>query len=112
MNRTDELRLRLLGPRPVSLMTDKLWGWLGPGLIALVGGFLRFWNLDHPRALVFDETYYVKQAASMLRFKSIFLGGLLRVAFLRPDLQCCNEEKQRSLSSNSRAMMHQTKIFK
>mgnify|MGYP003471684491 FL=1 len=68
MNRTDELRLRLLGPRPVSLMTDKLWGWLGPGLIALVGGFLRFWNLDHPRALVFDETYYVKQAASMLRF--------------------------------------------
>ena len=39
MTRTDELRLRLLGQRPVALMTDRLWGWLGPGLIALVGGF-------------------------------------------------------------------------
>ena len=64
MTRTDELRSRLLGFRP----TDRLWGWLGPGLIALVGGILRFWNLDRPRALVFDETYYVKQAYSLLRF--------------------------------------------
>ena len=64
MTRTDELRLRLLGTRP----TDRLWGWLGPGLIALVGGVLRFWNLDQPRALVFDETYYVKQAYSLLHF--------------------------------------------
>ena len=64
MTRTDELRLRLLGTGP----TDRLWGWLGPGLIALVGGVLRFWNLDRPHALVFDETYYVKQAYSLLRF--------------------------------------------
>lgn len=62
MTRTDELRSRLLGYRP----TDRLWGWLGPGLIALVGGVLRFWNLDRPHALVFDETYYVKQAYSLL----------------------------------------------
>ena len=45
--------------------TDTLWGWLGPGLIALVGGVLRFWNLDRPQALVFDETYYVKDAESL-----------------------------------------------
>ncbi|MGB7819524.1 MAG: phospholipid carrier-dependent glycosyltransferase [Ornithinibacter sp.] len=64
MTRTDELRARLLGFRP----TDRLWGWLGPGLIALVGGVLRFWNLDRPHALVFDETYYVKQGYSMLRY--------------------------------------------
>ena len=64
MTRTDELRSRLLGTRP----TDRLWGWLGPGLIALVGGVLRFWTLDRPHALVFDETYYVKQAYSLLRF--------------------------------------------
>ena len=64
MTRTDELRSRLLGTRP----TDRLWGWLGPGLIALVGGVLRFWNLDRPHALVFDETYYVKQAYSLLHF--------------------------------------------
>ena len=64
MTRTDELRLRLLGTGP----TDRLWGWLGPGLIALVGGVLRFWNLNRPQALVFDETYYVKQAYSLLHF--------------------------------------------
>ena len=64
MTRTDELRLRLLGHAP----TDRLWGWLGPGLIALVGGVLRFWNLDRPKALVFDETYYVKQAYSLLHY--------------------------------------------
>ncbi len=64
MTRTDELRARLLGLQP----TDRLWGWLGPGLIALVGGVLRFWNLDRPHALVFDETYYVKQGYSMLRY--------------------------------------------
>ena len=64
MTRTDELRARLLGTGP----TDRLWGWVGPGLIALVGGILRFWSLDRPRALVFDETYYVKQAYSLLRF--------------------------------------------
>ena len=63
MTRTDELRERLLGVRP----TDTLWGWLGPGLIALVGGVLRFWTLDRPHSLVFDETYYVKQGWSMIR---------------------------------------------
>ena len=64
MTRTDELRARLLGVRP----TDRLWGWLAPGIIALVGGVLRFWTLDRPHALVFDETYYVKQAYSLLHF--------------------------------------------
>jgi dolichyl-phosphate-mannose--protein O-mannosyl transferase len=64
VTRTDELRERLLGFRP----TDRLWGWLGPGLIALVGGFLRLWRLGDPHQLVFDETYYVKQAYSMLEY--------------------------------------------
>ena len=64
MTRTDELRARLLGYQP----TDRLWGWLGPGVIAVVGGVLRFWTLDRPHALVFDETYYVKQGYSLLRF--------------------------------------------
>ena len=62
--RVTDVRARLLGYQP----TDRLWGWLGPGLIALVGGFLRFWHLDRPHALVFDETYYVKQASSLLQF--------------------------------------------
>jgi dolichyl-phosphate-mannose-protein mannosyltransferase len=57
------LRRRLLGHRP----TDRFWGWAVPIIIATVGGFLRFWQLDRPHQLVFDETYYVKQGVSYLR---------------------------------------------
>jgi dolichyl-phosphate-mannose-protein mannosyltransferase len=64
MTRVDELKARLVDPMP----TDRLWGWLGPGLIALLGGFVRFWNLGQPHALVFDETYYVKEAWSLLKY--------------------------------------------
>ena len=59
----EALRSRLLGPRPANPM----WGWLAALAITAIGGFLRFWNLDRPHQLIFDETYYVKQAASMLR---------------------------------------------
>ena len=47
---------------------DRLWGWLAPLLIAVVGGVMRFVDLGTPRKLVFDETYYVKEAASYLRY--------------------------------------------
>ncbi|SMH46458.1 Dolichyl-phosphate-mannose-protein mannosyltransferase [Rathayibacter oskolensis] len=33
-----------------------------PLLVVLVAAFLRLWNLGHPRSLVFDETFYVKDA--------------------------------------------------
>ncbi len=56
------LRAHLVGRRP----TDHLWGWLGPALVAVVAGVLRFWRLGDPHQLVFDETYYVKQAWSYL----------------------------------------------
>ncbi len=55
------LRRHLLGRRP----TDQLWGWLGPLLVTAIGGVLRFWHLDRPHQLVFDETYYVKQAYTL-----------------------------------------------
>ncbi|MEV0351939.1 phospholipid carrier-dependent glycosyltransferase [Nonomuraea sp. NPDC050680] len=45
-----------------------LWGWLGPIAVALFGGILRFVRLSEPRAIVFDETYYLKDAYSLLRF--------------------------------------------
>jgi dolichyl-phosphate-mannose-protein mannosyltransferase len=64
MTPTEQLRSRLLGYRP----TDVLWGWLGPLIVAAVGGFLRFWHLDQPHELVFDETYYVKQGVSMIQY--------------------------------------------
>src|SRR6476661_7906371 len=63
MTPTEQLRSRLLGTRP----TDRVWGWVAPLVVAAVGGFLRFWRLGDPHQLVFDETYYVKQAYSMLQ---------------------------------------------
>jgi dolichyl-phosphate-mannose-protein mannosyltransferase len=58
------VRERLTPPMP----TDVLWGWLGPLLITAVAGVLRFWNLGRPRAFIFDETYYAKDAWSLLHF--------------------------------------------
>jgi dolichyl-phosphate-mannose-protein mannosyltransferase len=43
-----------------------LWPWLGPGLVALLGGILRFFRLGEPHAVVFDETYYAKDAYALL----------------------------------------------
>ena len=36
--------------------------WLVPLVVTLFAALLRFWNLGHPHAIVFDETYYVKDA--------------------------------------------------
>ena len=38
--------------------------WLAPLLVTLLAGILRVWNVGHPHAIVFDETYYVKDAWS------------------------------------------------
>lgn len=43
-----------------------MWYWLAPVLTAVIGGVLRFVRLGEPRSLVFDETYYVKDAYSYL----------------------------------------------
>ncbi len=64
MSHNEQLRLRLLGSRP----TDRLAGWPGPLLVALYAGVIRFWQLGRPDTLIFDETYYVKQAWSLLTF--------------------------------------------
>ncbi len=53
-----------------AMPSDRLLGWLGPLAIALVAGVLRFWNLGQPRAFIFDETYYAKDAWSLLKFGS------------------------------------------
>ncbi|MDZ8173280.1 dolichyl-phosphate-mannose--protein mannosyltransferase [Microbacterium xanthum] len=42
----------------------RLAGVLAPVLLTLFAGILRLWNLGHPPSLVFDETYYVKDAWS------------------------------------------------
>ncbi|WP_234383425.1 dolichyl-phosphate-mannose--protein mannosyltransferase [Streptomyces dysideae] len=59
---------RTLGLSPVA--ADRLARWSGRGgplLVALLAGLPRFWRLGSPRAVVFDETYYAKDAWSLLR---------------------------------------------
>ena len=57
------LRARLTTPMP----DDRLWGWLGPLLVTLFAAFTRFNRLSIPHAVVFDETYYAKDAWSILQ---------------------------------------------
>ncbi|GGO67297.1 dolichyl-phosphate-mannose--protein mannosyltransferase [Nonomuraea cavernae] len=45
-----------------------LWGWIGPLLVTIFGGVLRFVRLDEPRAVVFDETFYIKDAYSLITY--------------------------------------------
>jgi len=48
------------GPDPLA--------WLGAVLVALLALVLRLWRIGEPRAFAFDETYYAKDAWSLLRF--------------------------------------------
>lgn len=57
-----ELKLLLLGTRAGRTIV----GWMVPLIIAGLGGALRFYRLGRPHSLVFDETYYVKDAYSYL----------------------------------------------
>ena len=95
MTPTEQLRSRLLGYRP----SDVLWGWLGPLIVAVIGGFLRFWQLGRPNKLIFDETYYVKQGYSMFQYgherrvaasiktpDALFTQGTPNVFGIEPDL--------------------------
>jgi dolichyl-phosphate-mannose-protein mannosyltransferase len=63
VRRIAALRARLVTPMP----NDGLWGWIGPLLVTAFAAFLRFNRLSVPKAIVFDETYYAKDAWSILR---------------------------------------------
>jgi dolichyl-phosphate-mannose--protein O-mannosyl transferase len=40
--------------------------WGGPLLVTLLAGVMRFWNLGTPKAVIFDETYYAKDAWALI----------------------------------------------
>ena len=44
------------------LATSRWFRWAGPLAVLVLAAILRLWNLGHPRELVFDETFYVKDA--------------------------------------------------
>ncbi|WP_030165537.1 dolichyl-phosphate-mannose--protein mannosyltransferase [Spirillospora albida] len=62
--RRHPLRDRLAPPLP----DGPLWSWVGALLVTAFAGFLRFDGLGTPKAVVFDETYYAKDALALLRF--------------------------------------------
>jgi dolichyl-phosphate-mannose--protein O-mannosyl transferase len=64
--------------RTAGAITDRLWDalattperervirWIGPVAVTLLAAGTRLWNLGSPRALVFDETFYVKDAYTL-----------------------------------------------
>ncbi|HET6356748.1 dolichyl-phosphate-mannose--protein mannosyltransferase [Streptomyces sp.] len=44
----------------------QITAWLGPLMVAVFAGVLRFWNLGKPDAVIFDETYYAKDAWALI----------------------------------------------
>ncbi|MEU4998307.1 phospholipid carrier-dependent glycosyltransferase [Streptomyces sp. NPDC021622] len=53
-------------PKATAELLVKRMGWIGPLLITLVAGVTRFWNLGSPKAVIFDETYYAKDAWALI----------------------------------------------
>ncbi|MFJ5531581.1 dolichyl-phosphate-mannose--protein mannosyltransferase [Streptomyces sp. NPDC093261] len=52
--------------RDVADRVTRWSAWGGPLLVTLLAGVMRFWNLDSPRAVIFDETYYAKDAWALI----------------------------------------------
>ena len=60
----DDLRARLAPDFPSSGWR----GWIGPLAVTALAFFVRIWHISTPRAFAFDETYYAKDAWSLLHF--------------------------------------------
>ena len=45
---------------------DPVLAWIGTVAVTLLAAFLRLWDLGRPRAFEFDETYYAKDAWSLI----------------------------------------------
>ena len=44
----------------------RVWLWGAPIAVTLLAAILRLWNLGAPHTLVFDETFYVKDAWTLV----------------------------------------------
>ena len=53
--------------RATDRISPRAWGWIGPIGVALLAFVLRVWDVAQPRILMFDETYYAKDAWSLLQ---------------------------------------------
>jgi dolichyl-phosphate-mannose-protein mannosyltransferase len=56
-----------LGVPPALAERLTRWsGWIGPLLVTAMAGLMRFYNLGSPKAVIFDETYYAKDAWALV----------------------------------------------
>ncbi|MFD4879850.1 dolichyl-phosphate-mannose--protein mannosyltransferase [Streptomyces sp. NPDC058420] len=56
-----------LGFSPALVDRINRWsGWGGPLLVTLLAGAMRFYHLGSPKAVIFDETYYAKDAWALV----------------------------------------------
>jgi dolichyl-phosphate-mannose-protein mannosyltransferase len=63
---SSRLWLALGVPPELAERITRWSGWGGPLLVTLMAGLLRFWNLGSPKAVIFDETYYAKDAWALV----------------------------------------------
>ena len=56
-----------IGTLRPAMPSSGLRGWWGPLAVTVLAGALRFTDLGRPDAIAFDETYYVKDALSLLQ---------------------------------------------
>ncbi len=62
----DDVPLAAERARPWIDLDGRLFGWLAPIGVTLLALGLRLWHLGNPKVFEFDETYYAKDAWSML----------------------------------------------
>jgi dolichyl-phosphate-mannose--protein O-mannosyl transferase len=62
LTRIDAWWGRMLG----TPLRQRLWFWGGPIAVTLLAAVLRLWRLGDPHSLVFDETFYVKDAYTLM----------------------------------------------
>jgi len=49
-------------------VSERVWGWIGPLAVTALAFVLRVWSVGSPKRLMFDETYYAKDAWSLTHF--------------------------------------------
>jgi len=64
----DDQEARAYRPSMRDRLVGLPWSWIGPLLVAAFAGVLVFHRLDAPHTIIWDETYYAKDAYSLLHF--------------------------------------------
>lgn len=53
---------------PLKNRTDRFWSWVAPLVITFFAAGLHLWGVSQPETVMFDETYYAKDAYSLITY--------------------------------------------